>query len=170
MSCSDKIARWNVLGLQGGFLAKFIKPIYLESIVLGSSYSPLHLYRAIVGRLETMTDLPADYFLNKPKFESTSLVETENFAASEDYGISWNDGPDDRYAPEILNLNTGLTIGGHKSNVSKLSFINMYRSINEKLSIQIDKLSKAGKFEIVKKKFYSTLQKEDFGAWEKNSM
>ena len=35
MSCSDKIAMWNCLGVQGAAVSAYIDPIHFESIVLG---------------------------------------------------------------------------------------------------------------------------------------
>ncbi|PSR73472.1 hypothetical protein PHLCEN_2v10764 [Hermanssonia centrifuga] len=35
MSCSDKIARWNFLGIQGSLGSQFLCPIYIDNIVIG---------------------------------------------------------------------------------------------------------------------------------------
>jgi hypothetical protein len=51
LSCSDKIARWNVLGLQGRRLARRLVPVYLTSVTVGRKFSRLHAERALCCRL-----------------------------------------------------------------------------------------------------------------------
>eukprot|EP00112_Aurelia_sp_Birch-Aquarium-sp1_P005980 Seg1670.10 transcript_id=Seg1670.10/GoldUCD/mRNA.D3Y31 product="Double-stranded RNA-specific adenosine deaminase" protein_id=Seg1670.10/GoldUCD/D3Y31 len=70
MSCTDKVCRWNVLGMQGALLSHLIDPIYLESLTLGYLYEHGHLSRAVCCRLSKNSDidaeLPMPYALNHP--------------------------------------------------------------------------------------------------------
>uniref|UniRef100_H3AGL4 tRNA-specific adenosine deaminase 1 n=1 Tax=Latimeria chalumnae TaxID=7897 RepID=H3AGL4_LATCH len=52
LSCSDKMARWGVLGCQGALLMHYLRePVYLEAVVVGECpYSQEVLQRAIIGR------------------------------------------------------------------------------------------------------------------------
>ena len=67
-SCSDKIASWSVLGLQGALLVRHFEPVYLDAIVVGGVEEPpktwsergddwektikTEVQRAVFGRLE----------------------------------------------------------------------------------------------------------------------
>eukprot|EP01038_Epipyxis_sp_PR26KG_P010706 gene10706-14374_t len=52
MTCSDKIALWNALGLQGTFLSEFYQPIYLSSITIGRKFGKVYCERALCCRLQ----------------------------------------------------------------------------------------------------------------------
>lgn len=52
MTCSDKIAKWNALGLQGSLLSQYFEPIYLSSITVGRKFSKVHCDRALCCRLQ----------------------------------------------------------------------------------------------------------------------
>jgi len=35
MLCSDRIARWNVLGIQGALASWFLEPVYPSTVFIG---------------------------------------------------------------------------------------------------------------------------------------
>jgi len=55
MSCSDKMAKWNILGIQGSLIMNFLEnPIYISHIILGQSpFCQAAMKRAILDRFET---------------------------------------------------------------------------------------------------------------------
>lgn len=53
VSCSDKLLRWNCVGIQGALLSLLINPIYVTSIIVAchpSLYSQKAMYRAVIRR------------------------------------------------------------------------------------------------------------------------
>ena len=66
-SCSDKIALWNVVGVQGALLAHLIDPIYLDAIFVRDRFHRESLERALWGRFSDEIDkLSPPYHLNRP--------------------------------------------------------------------------------------------------------
>lgn len=53
VSCSDKILRWNCVGIQGALLSLLLDPIHLATVIIGnhdSLYSEEALRRALIFR------------------------------------------------------------------------------------------------------------------------
>lgn len=94
MSCSDKIAMWNVLGLQGALLSRFMQPIYMSSITIGANFNFGHVTRALCCRLGNIKNLPPHYRLNHPdifKTGSFHVLYSERLPRDPEYvwAISW---------------------------------------------------------------------------------
>lgn len=60
VSCSDKLMRWNSVGIQGALLSQLLSsPIYMESIIVdgGCPYSEVALKRAVLDRVSWLGNI-----------------------------------------------------------------------------------------------------------------
>lgn len=55
MTCSDKIAMWNVVGVQGALLSTFVEPIYLDSLIVSDLFHEENMSRGLFGRINETT-------------------------------------------------------------------------------------------------------------------
>ncbi|KDQ28905.1 hypothetical protein PLEOSDRAFT_1102944 [Pleurotus ostreatus PC15] len=72
MSCSDKIARWNVLGFQGALASRLFNPLYVSEIIIGDVPNELQAGiradcdRAFWGRLKDIQEVAAPFRISRP--------------------------------------------------------------------------------------------------------
>lgn len=179
MSCSDKIMRWNVLGLQGALLSHFLHPIYLKSITLGYLYSHGHLTRAVCCRLSRDGDafaksLRAPFTLNHPEVGRVSVYDsTRHTGKTKESSVNWS--TPDQLSVEVLDGTKGK-LDGSKLDVSRVSKSNLFRLFRVlcQMSGRTDLLAHqsyaqaklaAKPFQTVKEQFFSALRLHGYGAW-----
>ncbi|KAL1946734.1 hypothetical protein VTO73DRAFT_14838 [Trametes versicolor] len=79
MSCSDKIAAWNVLGIQGALASRLLHPVYIDRMIIGEVTPAMHdevtadCTRALYARLRSINGLTAPHRLNEPSIVYTSI-------------------------------------------------------------------------------------------------
>ncbi|KAF8986283.1 tRNA-specific adenosine deaminase 1 [Entomortierella lignicola] len=94
MSCSDKIARWNILGLTSALVVPFLsKPIYLRSIITQELFDLPALERALYKRVQHCCNCSEELVAPKvfKRFEASSLYQPQQikiYKSSETFEFS----------------------------------------------------------------------------------
>ncbi|KAL5268288.1 hypothetical protein ACHWQZ_G002224 [Mnemiopsis leidyi] len=123
MSCSDKVSRWNVLGLQGCLLSEFLEPVYMSSLTLGCLYHHGHLSRAVCCRYKDIP-LPPPYNLNHPLLGCVPGQEAEReLGKTNEMSMNWCAGDD---KVEILDGCRGRCAKGVVSRLARVSILKEY--------------------------------------------
>eukprot|EP00118_Oscarella_pearsei_P003548 m.14735 g.14735 ORF g.14735 m.14735 type:complete len:837 (+) comp25956_c0_seq1:77-2587(+) len=174
MSCSDKVARWNVLGLQGSLLTRFVsRPIYVSSIVLGTLYHKEHLSRAVCCRAKNVAGLPVGYRVNHPLLAAVSGANSHERTQVKAANASLNWCLIDGDAVEIVQATTGRLVDESVSRISKSalygSFVNLRRRATgtgkEAGKIYYEAKEKAIRYQEAKRALYQHMEAAGFGKW-----
>ncbi|CAI9588558.1 unnamed protein product [Staurois parvus] len=175
MSCSDKIARWNVAGIQGSLFSLFVEPIYFSSIILGSLYHGDHLSRAVYQRIADIEDLPSFYSLNKPLLSGISNAEARQPGKAPSFSVNWTVGDT---GLEVINATTGKDEMGRASRLCKHALYSRWMRLYAKLSSNLrtkigkpnlyyDTKQSASEYQAAKECVFKAFQKAGLGAWVK---
>ena len=183
MSCSDKVGRWNVIGLQGALLTHFIHPIYLTSITLGALFHHGHLSRAVCCRFdhpELVRLLKYPYRVVHPVLGSVPGKEEIKRHVGKTSSGSLNWTPFDS-SPEFLDGGTGrptskflqkLEMLNSKSRLSKLSLLQEFRELCRMSGMDYliglnyrECKDEASEYQTAKANLFSYCKKAGLGVW-----
>ncbi|XP_063053350.1 tRNA-specific adenosine deaminase 1 [Engraulis encrasicolus] len=127
LSCSDKMARWTVLGFQGALLSHYLQgAVYFRAVVTGKCpYSHGAMQRALCHRVSHVSGLPAGFSVHPPELLQSSLEFSHSHPQTQSqHGHQTSKG---RVSPcgaaiswcAVPNLPLDVTANGYKQGITK---------------------------------------------------
>lgn len=172
-SCSDKIAKWAVTGVQGALLSRLIGPLYLRGVVVGDKFSRTHVCRALCCRSLRALDF-AEVTLEAPyrgqHFEVLHAPSnsTRHHAVQKTCSSSMNWAEQDAiHTAEETDCRTGLRNDEKPSQISKASlFCHFCRFLPGSASFSyIDNKVAAAAYRKAKHAWVMAMAAVQFGQW-----
>uniref|UniRef100_A0A3B4ZY23 Double-stranded RNA-specific editase B2-like n=1 Tax=Stegastes partitus TaxID=144197 RepID=A0A3B4ZY23_9TELE len=167
MSCTDKMAKWSVVGLQGSLLSHLVEPVYLHSLTVGTLSHTGHLARAMKRRLAPVKHLPFPY-RRQPLLLGLSSREVR--PAGKPVGISVNWSCGDEGLEEISTSTGRRKDSGTPSRLCRRSVFVRWLKLSfsgaeDALATYSASKMAAGRYQRAMQQFSSALQGGGLGTW-----
>ena len=170
MSCSDKILKWNTLGLQGALLSRIMEPVYLSAVVIGDGelFHHGHIARGICCRFRASGSSqhhPSLHVVSGPVKRKTYTDKVT------DVSLNWFVGCEGN-RPEWVVPTTGRTNCLGQSRICKRKLYACFQDYCDATGRRLVRQAsyskaKSSSLDYTKRKidFYEELRKRGFGNW-----